>query len=101
MFDVMVMCDMTDYFRLKKPDIAKTEKVYERFLSAYCERRALSLAERRSFHDWVAIRHFQLQATILEIHGVDCIDNKFIDAQLEWLKSWMKETGDRGSDARN
>ena len=101
MFDVTVMCDMTDYFRLKKPDIAKAEEVYGRFLSAYCERHALSPAERRSFHDWVAIRHFQLQATILEIHGVDCIDNKFIDAQLEWLKSWMKATGDLGSDARN
>ena len=31
---------------------------------------------------WVAIRHFQLQATILEIYGVDCIDEGFIDGQL-------------------
>lgn len=44
MFDVMVMCDMTDYF--------------------------------------------QLQATIVEIYGIDCIDEKFVDMQLEWLKSW-------------
>ena len=38
---------------------------------------------------WVAIRHFQLQATILEIYGVDCIDEGFADDQLYWLNKWQ------------
>ena len=92
MFDVMVMCDMTDYFRLNPEDIDRTGRVYEQFLSAYTQRRSLTAAEKQSFPDWVAIRHFQLQATIVETYGPDCIDTQFIDWQLHWLKSWLEAT---------
>ena len=89
MFDVMVMCDMTDYFNLKQEDIELTKKVYQEFLSGYTGNRSLSREEILSFPYWVAIRHFQLQATILEIYGVDCIDEGFIDGQLYWLNKWQ------------
>lgn len=92
MFDVMVMCDMTDYFHLKQTDIETTKAVYERFLTGYSKYRTLSSAEQESFYDWVAIRHFQLQATILELYGIDCIDERFIDTQLDWLERWMQAT---------
>ena len=90
MFDVSVMCDMTDYFRLKEADVETTRRVYAQFLSGYETRRGLTDAEKRSFDDWIAIRHFQLQATIVEIHGPDCINEAFIDAQLAWLRKWME-----------
>ena len=90
MFDVMVMCDMTDYFRLKPEDVAVTNKVYEQFLAGYTQHRELGEEEQRSFTDWVAIRHFQLQATIFEIHGKDRFREIFADAQLDWLKKWME-----------
>ena len=89
MFDVMVTCDVTDYFRLKPEDVSLTKEVYRKFLSGYSEYRALSQEEILSFPYWVAIRHFQLQATILEIYGIDCINEGFIDGQLYWLKEWM------------
>lgn len=95
MFDVMVMCDMTDYFRLKPDDVELTMKVYREFLTGYAAHRTLSCEEIRSFLYWVAIRHFQLQATIVEIYGPDCIDEAFIDWQLYWLNGWLKETEDR------
>ena len=95
MFDVMVMCDMTDYFRLKPDDVELTVKVYREFLAGYAAHRTLSGEEIRSFPYWVAIRHFQLQATIVEIYGPDCIDEAFIDWQLYWLNGWLKETEDR------
>ena len=94
MFDVMVMCDMTDYFNLKQEDIELTGKVYRKFLSGYSEYRALSSEEILSFSYWVAIRHFQLQATILEIYGIDCIDEGFIDGQLHWLNKWQEAMAD-------
>lgn len=93
MFDVMVMCDMTDYFRFQPKTVSITREVYERFLTGYGQHRHLSGTERRSFYDWVAIRHFQLQATILEIFGIDCIDEKFVDTQLAWLKRWLRTVG--------
>ena len=91
MFDVMVMCDMTDYFNLKQQDIELTGEVYQRFLSGYSDYHKLSREEILSFPYWVAIRHFQLQATILEIYGIDCIDEGFIDGQLYWLNKWLEE----------
>ena len=97
MFDVMVMCDMTDYFNLKQEDIELTGKVYRKFLSGYSEYHALSREEILSFPCWVAIRHFQLQATILEIYGIDCIDEAFIDGQIYWLNKWQ-EAMDRFSE---
>ena len=90
MFDVMVMCDMTNYFNLQQEDIEITRAVYESFISGYTRNYPLSAEEKLSFYDWVAIRHFQLQATILEVHGIDCIDEKFIDYQLYWLNKWME-----------
>lgn len=90
MFDVMVMCDMTDYFHLKQSDIEITKNVYAQFLSGYTRYRELGEEAQRSFANWVAIRHFQLQATIFEIHGIDRFRETFADAQLEWLKKWME-----------
>ena len=92
MFDIMVMCDMTDYFNLKPEDVNITKDVYQNFLTGYEKYHKLSNEEKLSFYDWVAIRHFQLQATILEIHGIDCIDEKFIDYQLYWLNKWLENT---------
>ena len=93
MFDISVMCDMTDYFRLKQKDAGLTKTVYERFLSGYAGVRTLARAETASFSDWIAIRHFQLQATILELYGIDCVDEAFIDRQLAWLTQWLSVTG--------
>ena len=90
MFDVTVMCDMTDYFNLKQEDIDLTKEVYKKFLIGYSDYYKLSDEEILSFPYWVAIRHFQLQATILEIYGVDCIDEEFIDGQLYWLNKWLE-----------
>jgi len=92
MFDNMVLCDMTDYFRLAAEDIDTAMGTYESFLSGYCLHRPLSRDEIRSFPVWVAIRHFQLQATILELYGMDCIDEAFIDRQLDWLHQWTRYT---------
>ena len=89
MFDVMVMCDMTDYFILKQEDIKLTNEVYKKFITGYLDHRKLSREEIDSFLYWVGNRYFQLQATILEIYGVDCIDEGFIDGQLYWLNKWQ------------
>lgn len=66
--------------------------MYQKFLFGYSEYRSLSREEILSFPYWLAIRHFQLQATMLEMHGVDCIDDNFIDRQLHWLDRWQEAT---------
>ena len=101
MFDIMVMSDMTDYFNLKPEDIEETKQVYRDFLTGYREHHELSLREEESFSDWVAIRHYQLQATILEIHGIDCINEQFVDWQLYWLNKWLESAESENFGANN
>lgn len=94
-YDIMVMCDSTDYFKFEQAGFVKTQKIYERFLTGYLPQRNLSNLEVKAFYDLVAVRHYQLQATIIEIHGLDCIDHSFIDKQMSWLMQWreMADTG--------
>jgi hypothetical protein len=40
----------------------------------------------------IALYHFALQATIIEIFGIDCVENAFFDRQLAWLNQWRKYT---------
>lgn len=91
MFDVTVMCDMTDYFNLQVADIMTTRAVCKNFLAGYTHHINLTETEWASLNDWIVIRHFQLQATIVEIFGIDCIDNDFIDRQLQWNRSWEEQ----------
>jgi Ser/Thr protein kinase RdoA (MazF antagonist) len=89
-FDIMVMCDTTDYFNFKQEGYAITKQIFERFLKGYQKYRSLSDKEYAAFYDFIAIRHYQLQATILEIYGLDCVDEVFINQQLEWLRQWRE-----------
>lgn len=91
MFDVMVMCDSTNYFEFEEEGYKRTKLIYESFLNGYTRERNLSDIEVSSFYDLIAVRHFQLQATIIEIHGLDCINNQFIDNQLDWLLRWRSQ----------
>lgn len=36
----------------------------------------------------LALYHFALQATMIEINGLDCVDEAFFDRQLSWLYQW-------------
>lgn len=45
----------------------------------------------KAFYDLIAIYHFQLQATIIEIYGLDCVDEKLLNKRLNWLMRWCKQ----------
>lgn len=89
-YDIAVICDMTDYFKLSEQGYAETSRMLKRFLKGYYEFNSVNEAEIRSIYDFIAIRHFEVQATIIENLGLTCIDEQFIDDQLEWLMKWDK-----------
>ncbi len=39
----------------------------------------------------IAVYHFQLQATIMEIYGYVCVDVSYFDKQYDWLMKWEKQ----------
>ena len=90
MYDPALICNMTDYFELEEDGFRKSKKVYERFLPEYLKYNSLTKAETDAFYDLIALYHFALQATIIEIFGLDCVDHEFLDRQLRWLYQWRE-----------
>lgn len=90
-YDIMMVCNSTDYFNFDQNGYRKTKKIFERFLTGYLQYQTLSETELSAFYDLLAVMHYQLQATIIEIHGLDCVDEKFIDNQLDWLMKWKAQ----------
>lgn len=91
MYDLVLICNQTHYFEFQEDGYSKTKKVYERLLPEYLKYDDLSASEINSFYDLLALYHFALQATIIEIHGLDCVDNTFLDRQLDWLMKWKEQ----------
>ena len=44
-----------------------------------------------SIYDMIAVYHFQLQATIMEIYGYDCVGADYFDKQYDWLIKWKEQ----------
>lgn len=87
LFDIAVMCDTTDYFNFDKREFHRTTETLNQFMKLYCKYNKLNF-HIKQIYEFIALRHFQLQATIVEIYGLDCIDEEFVDKQLNWIKQW-------------
>jgi Ser/Thr protein kinase RdoA (MazF antagonist) len=90
-YDIMIMCNSTNYFDFDEKGYQKSKSTYESFLKGYAKYCALTDMELRAFYDLIAIYHYQLQATIIEIYGLDCVDEKFLDRQLDWVMRWRRQ----------
>lgn len=90
LFDIAVLCDTTDYFNFDKNEFHHTTEIFNQFMKSYGKYNQLNF-DIKQFYEFIALRHFQLQVTIVEIYGLDCIDEEFIDKQLDWIKQWRKQ----------
>ena len=90
-FDIMVMCDETNYFDFDIQGYNTTTSIYQQFLKGYIKYNSLTDLEISAFYKLIAVHHYQLQATIIELFGLDCIDEKFIDNQRTWLMNWREQ----------
>ncbi len=87
-YDIMVLCNSTDYFVYQESEFEATITNINQFLLGYEQYRKLSKNEKDSLYYLIGIYHYQLQATIIEIYGIDCVDHEFIDKQYNWLMAW-------------
>ncbi len=92
-YDIAIFCDMTNYFKLSEHEYDDTRYMLDEFMKGYNEFNTVSDQELRAVFSFIAIRHYEVQATIIENLGIDCIDQEFVDEQLEWLRSWEKLIG--------
>ena len=91
MVDPALICNRTHYFEFQPSGYETSRRVFERFLPEYRKHSPLSRAEIDAFYDMIAVYHFALQATILELHGPGCVDDNFLDNQLDWLYRWREQ----------
>lgn len=91
MYDPALICNMTDYFHFKKDGYFQSRKVLTRFLPSYLKYSDLTQKEIAAFPDLIALYHFALQATLLEMFGPDFVDEAFLDRQLDWLERWRRQ----------
>lgn len=90
LYDLALICNQTDYFQYKEDGLPKTLSIYRRLLPEYQKTHKLSGCEESSLCDIILLYHFALQATIIEINGLDCVDYAFLDNQLVWLKHFKE-----------
>lgn len=90
-YDIMIMCNSTNYFEFDEKGYQKSKRTYESFLNGYTKYCTLNDSEIKAFYDFIGIYHYQLQATIIEIYGLDCVDKRFLDRQLDWLMRWREQ----------
>jgi Ser/Thr protein kinase RdoA (MazF antagonist) len=92
LYDIATICDETDYFDLSDRNfangISKTKENVEIFLQGYNKFYCLNDTEFRAVFDYIAIRHYDIQATIMECKGLGCVDNDFLTDQYRWLMKW-------------
>jgi len=91
LYDPALICNMTDYFQWDEDGYSKSKEVFERFLPKYLKCSPFEKPPVDGFYDMIALYHFALQATIIEIFGLDCVDDAFFDRQLDWLYKWREQ----------
>ena len=91
MYDPTLICDMTKYFDFNEHNFERSNKMLSRFVPEYRKVNILSQAEIDAFHALIAIQHYSTQATVMEIAGLDCIDETDMDNQLDWLYRWREQ----------
>ncbi len=91
MYDVVLFCNDTHYFDFQEEGYLRSKARLERFLAGYLRYCSLSEDEISAFYDMIAIYHFQLQATMLELYGYDSSIMDFFDKQYDWLMKWKEQ----------
>lgn len=89
MYDITLFCNETDYFEYSDEGFLKSEDWLKQFLKGYLKYRSLTEEEMEAFYYFHAIYHYQLQATIVEIYGINCNEEDFEDKQLDWIIRWL------------
>ena len=90
-YDIVLFCNDTDYFKFDSRRYERTRNRLKEFLKGYLRYCPLEQEELAAFNDLIAVYHFQLQATMLELHGYDSGTVNFFDRQYDWLLRWEEQ----------
>lgn len=90
MYDAALYCNDADYFNYTDEGFEDSQAQLTRFVQGYRRENTLTEKEVQAFNIMLAIYHFQLQATIVEIYGLNCNKEGFEDKQLDIIIRWLQ-----------
>ena len=91
MYDATLYCNKTDYFEYSDEGFERSVATLGHFLKGYQTQRTLSEEEIRAYFFFHCIYHYQLQATIVEIYGIDCNEADFEEKQMNWMLRFLEK----------
>ncbi len=100
--DVATLCDKTRFNHLDESAYENTRRMFDKFYLGYSRERTLSALETEALFDFIAVRHYELNATIisyrLPLVGRHWSLTDTFDKQYKWLMKW-KDLCDRRKSA--
>lgn len=86
--DVATLCDESDFNVFDESAYERTMRRFTEFQRGYTKTATITGAEIDAIPDFIAVRHYELIATIAGCQGLEGISNGFLDEQYEWLLRW-------------
>ena len=90
-YDLALFGNRSDYFQLQPDHARRTQQTFAGLLPAYRAFHPFPEGEEHALYRLIALSHFALQPTIVDIFGLDCIDEEFLDKQLLWHWQWQAQ----------
>ncbi len=86
--DVATLCDCTDFNNLNSLAYDSTMQRTAEFHQSYSKISTIGQTEIDAIVAFIAIRHYEIIATILSCEGLQGVSRPFLDEQYEWLLQW-------------
>ncbi len=84
--DAAVICDMSNFNSFNAQAFDQTGRMFEKFCKNYT--RKTENDEYDAVFSFIAIRHYELIATITKSKGEKTLSKDFLDQQYHWLTDW-------------
>ena len=88
--DVAILSNASDFNRFEDGAYDQTLRVFARFYAGYRQECALTDVEIAAMFDFIAIRHYEIIATITACQGIAALSYPFLDQQYDWLMRWQE-----------
>lgn len=89
LIDPATLCDASNYFQFNAKAYEQTKRLIERFYNGYSRHASFSDGEFAAMPDFIALRHYDIQPTIMECAG-EKMSADYMSAQHKWLMSWRE-----------
>ena len=94
LMDIATYCNQMDYFNFDASKLGDTFRKVEIFTKSYSDTYSLSQEEIEAIPLYIALRHYELNATVplhrVPVEGKHWLNDNWLESQYTWLKKWQK-----------